>query len=70
MQPSQYVNNAIFWIEVEKINPNHPFGVKGVGEVSIVPPLAAVANAVSRAAGKRMPDLPLAPDRIWAAMRG
>ncbi len=57
-------------VMVQKINPNHPFGVKGVGEVSIVPPLAAVANAVSRAAGRRMPDLPLAPDRIWAAMRG
>ena len=56
-------------VMVQKINPNHRFGVKGVGEVSIVPPLAAVANAVSRAAGKRMPDLPLAPDRIWAAMR-
>jgi CO/xanthine dehydrogenase Mo-binding subunit len=43
--------------------------VKGVGEVSIVPPLAAVANAVSRAVGKRMTNLPLSPDSIWAATR-
>ncbi len=56
-------------VMVEKPNPDHPFGVKGVGEVSIVPPLAAVANAVSRAVGKRMSDLPLSPESIWAAMR-
>ncbi|MER9585769.1 molybdopterin-dependent oxidoreductase [Mesorhizobium sp. M0276] len=35
-------------------NPNHPYGVRGVGETSIVPPLAAIANAVSNAAGVRM----------------
>ena len=56
-------------VMVEKPNPAHRFGVKGVGEVPIVPPLAAVANAVSRAAGRRLRDLPLAPDRVWAAMR-
>lgn len=56
-------------VMVEKPNPDHPYGVKGVGEVSIVPPLAAVANAVSRAVGKRMTDLPLSPDSIWAAIR-
>ena len=37
-----------------KPNPRHPFGAKGVGEVPIVPPLAAVANAVSQLVGKRM----------------
>jgi len=55
---------------VEKPNPNHPYGVKGVGEVPIVPPLAAVGNAVSRAAGLRLRDLPLAPDRVFAALNG
>jgi len=49
-------------------NPRHPFGAKGVGEVPIVPPLAAVANAVSAAIGVRMPDLPLSPPRIRAAI--
>ena len=53
-------------IEVE--NPSHPYGVRGVGEVPIVPPLAAVCNAVSRAAGKRLYDLPLRPDRVWAEL--
>jgi hypothetical protein len=36
------------------LNLRHPFGAKGVGEVSIVPPLAAVANAVSHAVGRRL----------------
>ncbi|MGE3772100.1 MAG: xanthine dehydrogenase family protein molybdopterin-binding subunit [Gammaproteobacteria bacterium] len=49
---------------VEVPNPGHPFGVRGVGEVPIVPPLAAVANAVSRAAGVRMDALPISPPRL------
>ena len=54
---------------VEVPNPNHPFGARGVGEVPIVPPLAAVANAVSRAVGKRMTNLPLSPPNIVAALQ-
>ncbi|MES2492399.1 MAG: xanthine dehydrogenase family protein molybdopterin-binding subunit [Pseudomonadota bacterium] len=53
---------------VEVPNPHHPYGVKGVGEAPIVPPLAAVANSVSRATGVRMQQLPLAPDRVFAAV--
>src|SRR5581483_2879613 len=49
-------------------NPRHPYGAKGVGEVPIVPPLAAVANAVSAAIGVRMTDLPLSPPKIRAAL--
>ncbi|HWF76279.1 MAG TPA: xanthine dehydrogenase family protein molybdopterin-binding subunit [Caulobacteraceae bacterium] len=49
-------------------NPRHPFGAKGVGEAPIVPPLAAVANAVSAAIGVRMTDLPLSPPKIRAAL--
>jgi CO/xanthine dehydrogenase Mo-binding subunit len=55
---------------VEVANPRHPFGAKGVGEVPIVPPLAAVANAVRRAIGKRMVDLPLSPPKIRATIDG
>jgi CO/xanthine dehydrogenase Mo-binding subunit len=51
-----------------KPNPRHPFGAKGVGEVSIVPPLGAVANAVSQLVGKRMTALPLSPMRVLAAL--
>jgi CO/xanthine dehydrogenase Mo-binding subunit len=49
-------------------NPNHPYGVRGVGETSIVPPLAAVANAVSNAAGVRMTHIPMSPPRILKAI--
>ncbi|TIL73309.1 MAG: xanthine dehydrogenase family protein molybdopterin-binding subunit [Mesorhizobium sp.] len=49
-------------------NPNHPYGVRGVGETSIVPPLAAIANAVSNAAGVRMTHIPMSPPRILAAI--
>ena len=49
-------------------NPGHPYGVRGVGETSIVPPLAATANGVSRAAGVRMTELPMSPPRLLAAL--
>ncbi len=57
-------------ILIEVANPRHPFGAKGVGEVPIVPPLAAVANAVRAAIGVRMTDLPLSPPKIRAAIDG
>tara|TARA_B100001123_G_scaffold68700_5_gene76749 strand:+ start:1606 stop:3849 length:2244 start_codon:yes stop_codon:yes gene_type:complete len=49
---------------VEVANPDHPFGVRGVGEVSIAPPLPAVANAVYGATGIRMNRLPMTPASI------
>ena len=49
---------------VESPNPGHPFGVRGVGEAAFVPPLAAVANAVSHALGVRMRSLPMNPRRL------
>lgn len=51
-------------------NPGHPYGVRGVGETPIVPPLAAIANAVSRAAGVRLTELPMSPPRILKALKG
>ncbi|MBW7881525.1 MAG: molybdopterin-dependent oxidoreductase, partial [Caldilineaceae bacterium] len=49
---------------VEVANPGHPFGVRGVGEVPIVPPAAALANAIYRATGVRMAELPMSPQRV------
>lgn len=49
-------------------NPNHPYGVRGVGETSIVPPLAAIGNAVSNAVGVRMNHVPMSPPRILKAL--
>lgn len=57
-------------IMVEVPNPNHPYGVKGVGEANIVPPMAAVANAIQRATGKRMTELPMSPPKVLAAIDG
>jgi len=51
-----------------KPNPRHPYGAKGVGEVSIVPPLGAVSNALSQLVGRRMTALPLSPVRVLAAL--
>jgi CO/xanthine dehydrogenase Mo-binding subunit len=55
-------------ILVEVPNPTHPYGVRGVGEVPIVPPTAAVGNAIARATGVRMVDLPMSPPRLSAAL--
>jgi len=56
-------------IMVENPNPAHPLGVRGVGEVPIIPPPAAVANAVSRALGIRITDLPMSPSRLFEARK-
>ncbi len=53
---------------VEVPNPGHPYGVRGVGEVPIVPPPAAIANAIYDAVGIRMTELPMSPDRLLKAM--
>jgi CO/xanthine dehydrogenase Mo-binding subunit len=53
---------------VEVPNPLHPYGVRGVGEVPIVPPLAAVGNAMRDATGIRFTELPLSPPRVLAAI--
>jgi CO/xanthine dehydrogenase Mo-binding subunit len=53
---------------VEVPNPRHPFGARGCGEVPIVPPMAAVANAIADATGVRLRDLPMSPPRVLAAL--
>ena len=55
-------------VVVEVANPGHPLGVRGVGEVSLVPPMAAVANAVYRAVGVRMEHLPMNPGSVLEAL--
>ena len=54
---------------VEVPAPGHPFGLRGVGEVSLVPPMAAVANAIHRATGVRMSHLPMSPGAILTALQ-
>ena len=55
---------------VEVPNPGHPYGVRGVGETGITPPLPAIANAVAEATGARLRSLPMSPPRILKAMKG
>ena len=54
---------------VEVPNPGHPYGVRGVGEVPIVPPIPAVANAIHDATGLRLTQLPMSPPRVLAALQ-
>ena len=53
---------------VEVANPGHPLGVRGVGEVSLVPPMAAVANAIKHAVGVRLDSLPMNPGSVLEAI--
>ena len=55
---------------VEVPNPEHPYGVRGVGETSIIPPMAAIANAVRHATGVRLTDLPMSPPKVLRALDG
>ena len=55
-------------VVVEVANPGHPYGVRGVGEVPIVPPMAAIANAIHNAIGVRMNKLPMSPGSILEAL--
>jgi len=53
---------------VEVPNPSHRFGVRGVGEIPIIPPMAAVANAIEDAIGVRLSSLPMSPPKVLAAL--
>ncbi len=54
---------------VETPVPNVPYGVRGVGEVPIIPPAAAIANAIARAIGVRVTHMPMTPERVLRALR-
>ena len=53
---------------VEVANPGHPYGVRGVGEVPIIPPLAAISNAIFDAVGVRLLDQPMSPPKVLKAL--
>ena len=55
---------------VEVPNPDHPYGVRGVGEVPICPPPAAIAAAIYNAVGVRMLQLPMSPPRLLKEILG
>ena len=53
---------------VEVPNPNHPYGVRGCGEVPIIAPMAAIANAIENAIGLRLCEQPFSPPRVLKAI--
>jgi CO/xanthine dehydrogenase Mo-binding subunit len=67
--PTAYDLPFIDTILVEVPNPNHPYGVRGVGETPIVPPLGAMHNAIARATGVRIRELPMSPPKVLAALQ-
>ncbi len=49
-------------------NPRHPYGLRGVGEAPLIPPLAAMSNAIYDAVGVRLTKLPMTPGSILEAL--
>ncbi len=54
---------------IEVPNPKHPQGVRGVGEAPLVPPLAAISNAMHAALGVRFDSLPMSPPKVLAKLK-
>ena len=54
---------------VEEPSDDHPYGIRAVGQVPIVPPAAAIANAIYRAVGVRLQELPMTPERLHRALQ-
>src|SRR5207245_11079050 len=47
-----------------------PYGAKGIGESGLLPTAPAIANAIVRAVGVRIVDLPMTPERVWRGLGG
>jgi CO/xanthine dehydrogenase Mo-binding subunit len=67
--PSADLVPPIETLIVEVPAPDGPFGAKGIGEPPVVGVAAAVANAIHAAAGVRLRELPMSPERVHAALR-
>jgi CO/xanthine dehydrogenase Mo-binding subunit len=55
-------------VVLEFPSPDHPYGIRGVGQVPIVPPAATIGNAIFRATGARLDELPMKPERVRLAI--
>lgn len=53
---------------IETVDPNGPFGSKGVGEPGLVPTAPAIGNAIFDAVGVRLKQLPMTPERVSDAI--
>jgi CO/xanthine dehydrogenase Mo-binding subunit len=59
---------SIDTVVLEYPSPDHPYGIRGVGQVPIVPPAATIGNAIFRATGARLYQLPMKPERVRLAI--
>ena len=66
--PSSVDVPAIEAAILEEPSTDHPYGIRAVGQVPIVPPAAAIANAIYRATGVRLHELPMTPERLFRAL--
>src|SRR3989338_5329041 len=67
--PRSIESTPIHTILVETNDPEGPFGAKGMGEASLLPTSAAIANAIEDAVGVRIKDLPITPDKVLKAIK-
>ena len=56
-------------ILVESVHKEGPFGAKGIGEPAAAPTAPAIANAIYRAVGVRIKELPITPEKILSALQ-
>ena len=56
-------------VVIETIDPDGPYGAKGIGEPGCVPTAPAIANAIYDAIGVRITDLPITPERVLKAIK-
>ena len=56
-------------ILVEPIEPNGPYGAKGIGEPALNPTMSAITNAIYDATGIRIKELPVSPEKILAELK-
>lgn len=68
--PSSLDAPRIDSILIEDPTPAGPFGIKGIGEPSLIPAAAAIANAISHATGTRVEELPVTPENVLMALAG
>jgi len=54
---------------VEPIEPNGPYGAKGIGEPALNPTMSAITNAIYDATGIRIKELPVSPEKILAGLK-
>ena len=64
-----HLPNEFESILVENQNGPGPFGAKGTGEGGLLPVASAIANALQRASGLRLYDLPLTPEKVWRGLQ-